>query len=48
MPDFKRHTTAYPGVCYILAKDGSKIFYLRYKRGGKSVEEKPGTPCATP
>ena len=47
MPTLKRKKTNYPGVFYI---DGTspatgkpeKIFYIRYRKGGKMIEEKAG------
>jgi integrase len=47
MPPFKRKKTNYPGVFFI---DGTspatgkpeKIFYIRYRRAGKMIEEKAG------
>jgi len=43
----KRHKTAYPGVFYIIGtKFGTnkpeKIFYIRYRKEGKLIEEKAG------
>jgi integrase len=42
-----RHKTAYPGVYYVIGTEiGSnrkeKVFYIRYRRDGKPVEEKAG------
>jgi integrase len=47
MPSFKRFKTSYPGVFYIEgAAVGSgkaeKIFYIRYRKAGKLIEEKAG------
>ena len=46
MPPFERLKTNYPGVFFIdgTAHDGrpEKIFYIRYRRDGKMVEEKAG------
>lgn len=46
MPTGKRIATKYPGVFYIegTALDGKpeKIYYIRYRKGGKPVEEKAG------
>jgi integrase len=47
MPTLKRHSTKYPGVYFI---DGTslsnskpeRIYYIRYRKNGKSVEEKAG------
>ena len=44
---YKRHKTKYPGVFYIEGKHVStgkpeKIFYIRYYRDGKMIEEKAG------
>ena len=42
-----RHKTAYPGVYYVIGNEiarnrKEKIFYIRYRRDGKSIEEKAG------
>jgi len=47
MPAIKRIKTTYPGVFYIMGTSpGSgkpeKIFYIRYRKGGKMIEEKAG------
>lgn len=46
MPSKFRHTTQYPGVYFIEGKtlDGKpeRIYYIRYRRKGKSVDEKAG------
>jgi integrase len=42
MASMKRHKTKYPGVYYILNKGGEKIYYIRYRKNGKSVDEKAG------
>lgn len=46
MPAFKRYKTDYPGVFFIEAEgQGNKkerIYYIRYRRNGKMVEEKAG------
>lgn len=47
MAAVKRHKTDYKGVFYIEGKDPStgipeRIFYIRYYKNGKSVEEKAG------
>lgn len=47
MATFKRHKTAYPGVFYIVGTEigynrKEKIFYIRYRKDGKLVEEKAG------
>jgi len=46
LPRQERHATKYPGVFFILgtARDGrpERIFYIRYRRGAKIVEEKAG------
>jgi integrase len=47
MPRQKRHKTAYPGVYYIQGIEvGSnrpeRIYYIKYYRGGKRIEEKAG------
>jgi integrase len=38
----KRIKTKYPSVFYIQGKDNEKIFYIRYYRGRKRIEEKAG------
>jgi integrase len=47
MPKQKRHNTKYPGVTYIVGQAVSnsrpeKLYYIRYRRGGKLVEELAG------
>lgn len=46
MPKQERIQTKYPGVYYVIgnARDGrpEKIYYIRYRRNGKSVDEKAG------
>ena len=47
MATMKRHKTKYPGVYFIEGKIASgnkteKIYYIRYRRDGKSIEEKAG------
>ena len=47
MAALKRHKTAYPGVFYIIGTEigynrKEKIFYIRYRKDGKLVEEKAG------
>ena len=47
MPILRRTKTKYPGVTYIIGQsisDGrpEKIFYIRYRRNGKEIEEKAG------
>lgn len=42
MATLKRHKTDHPGVFYIVAQDGEKIYYIRYRRDGKMIEEKAG------
>lgn len=41
MPKFNRIKTRYPGVYYIETA-ADRIYYIRYKRGGKLIEEKAG------
>jgi integrase len=38
----KRNPTKYPGVTFIENKDGEKVFYIRYRKNGKMIEEKVG------
>ena len=46
MSAVKRNKTKYPNVYYIIGKDGQgspeKVFYIRYRKEGKQVEEKVG------
>ena len=46
MPRQKRYSTTYPGIYYVIGKrpDGKpeKIFYARYTRKGKKIEERAG------
>ena len=46
MPKMKRHRTDYPGVYYVIGRSvrgkPEKIFYIRYWRNGKQVDEKAG------
>ena len=47
MPSMKRVKTKYPGVYYIQARSVAKgkpekVFYIRYRKNGKMVEEKAG------
>ena len=47
MPTQKRHRTKYPGVTFTEGIDPrtgkpEKIFYIRYRRNGKQIEEKAG------
>ena len=49
MPSMKRVRTRYPGVYYIMGQSikgkPERIYYIRYRRGGKEVEEKAGREC---
>ena len=38
----KRHQTTYPGVYYLVNKDNDKVYYIRYRKNGKSIDEKVG------
>lgn len=46
MPKIKRNKTKYPGTFYISGKSASgkeeKIYYIRYRKSGKMIEEKAG------
>ncbi len=46
MPSMKRVRTQYPGVYYIVGQSiegkPERIYYIRYRRSGKEVEEKAG------
>ena len=47
MPILKRNKTNYPGVFYIEGTSPAtgkpeKIFYIRYRKAGKMIEEKAG------
>jgi hypothetical protein len=51
MATMKRHTTKYPGVSYRLAEriggpGLEKVFYVRFMRDGKVIEEKVGRQYA--
>jgi integrase len=46
MPALKRFKTKYPGIYYVMGKSVSgkpeKIYYMRYRKDGKLVEDKAG------
>lgn len=46
MAIYERHKTKYAGVSYIIGKTSigkpEKIYYIRYRKNGKSIEEKAG------
>ncbi|MFC1650873.1 tyrosine-type recombinase/integrase [Candidatus Latescibacterota bacterium] len=47
MPKYKRHSTKYPGVYYIIGTSinknkAEKIYYILYRKKGKRIEEKAG------
>ena len=47
MPVFKRIKTKYPGVYYFVgtaigSKKPERIYYIRYRKEGKLIEEKAG------
>ena len=47
MPTLKRYKTKYPEVFYILGKSKAtgkpeRIYYIRYRKDGKRIEEKAG------
>ncbi len=47
MPAMKRHKTKYPGVTYIKGRDPrdgkqERVYYIRYRRDGRLIEEKAG------
>ena len=47
MPAFKRIKTNYPGVYYVIgtavgSNKPERIYYIRYRKGGKPIEEKAG------
>ena len=47
MPTIQRVRTKYPGVMYIVGKSTvngkpEKIYYVRYRKNGKEIEEKAG------
>jgi integrase len=47
MPSLKRHKTNYPGVFYVEGVSAAtgkpdRVFYIRYRRNGKLIEEKAG------
>ncbi len=42
MATMKRNKTKYPGVFYIVNRDGEKVYYIMYRKDGRQVEEKVG------
>ncbi len=47
MPIKNRYKTKYPGVSYIIGQSNyngkpENIFYIRYRKNGKEIEEKAG------
>lgn len=49
MPAKKRHATRYPGVSFIESTnpatgEAERVYYIRYRRNGRMVEEKAGRP----
>ena len=47
MPRLQRFKTKYPGVTYIVGKSAAngkpeKIYYVRYRKNGREIEEKAG------
>ncbi len=51
MASRERHSTAYPGVFYCLNEKKEKVYYIRYRRGGrgsKVYEEKVGSRGISP
>ena len=42
MPRQTRHITEFKGVYFVKLSNGNKSFFIRYKRNGKSVEERAG------
>lgn len=42
MASMSRHKTKYPGIYYIVTVDNEKVYYCRYRKYGKQVEEKVG------
>lgn len=42
MASMKRYKTKYAGVYFIVTKDGEKVYYCRYRKNGKAVDEKVG------
>jgi len=42
MASAKRNKTAYPGVFFIVNKNKEKVYYIRYRKNGKTIEEKAG------
>ena len=45
MPPLTRHKTKYPGVFFIDSEGANgdeRIYYIRYRRQGKMIEEKAG------
>ena len=41
-----REKTKYPGVYSYMTADGDRLYYIRYRRNGKMVEEKAGRAAA--
>ena len=42
MPRQTRHSTEFSGVYFVELANEKKSFFIRYKRNGKSVEERAG------
>jgi hypothetical protein len=46
MPSLKRNETKYPGVYFVwgTSVEGKpeRIYYIRYRKGGKAIDEKAG------
>ena len=42
MPKQTRHVTAYSGVYFVELADNDKSFFIRYKKNGRSFEERAG------
>ena len=42
MASVKRNKTKYAGVFFIVNRDGEKVYYIRYRKNGKPIEEKAG------
>jgi integrase len=46
MPILKRHKTKYPGVYFVIGTSAKgkpeRIYYIRYRKGGKAIDEKAG------
>jgi hypothetical protein len=42
MASMKRNKTKYPGVTFIINCNGERVYYIRYRKDNKAIEEKVG------